>query len=148
MHVGNCEYVNVRRIVYESGACFVAVCVKCHRFVRPDTVTYTGDAGLRPGVPLDRQAPDDSCLYRSYDEDAQWEFGLGVIQVGLGFLVLVWGAQSVGVDVPTPLIFMFSSATRVATGSMSVASTAAGVSLAAAIASTPEPVPRSRMGEG
>ena len=35
------------------------------------------------------------------------KFGLGVIQVGLGFLVLVWGAQSVGVDVPTPVIFIF-----------------------------------------
>ena len=35
------------------------------------------------------------------------KFGLGVIQVGLGFLVLVWGAQSVGVNVPTPVIFIF-----------------------------------------
>ncbi|MEX0343188.1 MAG: peptide MFS transporter [Erythrobacter sp.] len=36
-----------------------------------------------------------------------FKFGLGVIQVGLGFLVLVWGANSVGVDVPTPVIFIF-----------------------------------------
>ncbi|MCV0383028.1 MAG: peptide MFS transporter [Erythrobacter sp.] len=35
------------------------------------------------------------------------KFGLAVIQVGLGFLVLVWGAQSVGVSVPTPVIFIF-----------------------------------------
>ena len=35
------------------------------------------------------------------------KFGLGVVQVGLGFLVLVWGATSVGVNVPTPVIFIF-----------------------------------------
>ncbi|MCM8556583.1 peptide MFS transporter [Sphingomicrobium sediminis] len=35
------------------------------------------------------------------------KFGLAVIQVGLGFLVLVWGASSVGVEVPTPVIFIF-----------------------------------------
>ncbi|MXP47780.1 MFS transporter [Altererythrobacter luteolus] len=35
------------------------------------------------------------------------KFGLAVIQVGLGFLVLVWGAESAGVNVPTPVIFIF-----------------------------------------
>ncbi len=35
------------------------------------------------------------------------KFGLAVVQVGLGFLVLVWGASSVGIDVPTPVIFIF-----------------------------------------
>ena len=35
------------------------------------------------------------------------KFGLAVVQVGLGFLVLVWGAESVGVNVPTPVIFIF-----------------------------------------
>lgn len=35
------------------------------------------------------------------------KFGLAVIQVGLGFLVLVWGAESAGIDVPTPVIFIF-----------------------------------------
>ncbi len=35
------------------------------------------------------------------------KFGLGVVQVGLGFLVLVWGATSVGINVPTPVIFIF-----------------------------------------
>lgn len=35
------------------------------------------------------------------------KFGLAIIQVGLGFLVLVWGAESVGVNVPTPVIFIF-----------------------------------------
>lgn len=35
------------------------------------------------------------------------KFGLAVIQVGLGFLVLVWGAQSVGIDVATPVLFIF-----------------------------------------
>lgn len=35
------------------------------------------------------------------------KFGLAVIQVGLGFLVLVWGSQSTGLNVPTPVIFIF-----------------------------------------
>ncbi|MBA4765537.1 peptide MFS transporter [Qipengyuania huizhouensis] len=35
------------------------------------------------------------------------KFGLAVIQVGLGFLVLVWGSESAGVNVPTPVIFIF-----------------------------------------
>lgn len=35
------------------------------------------------------------------------KFGLAVIQVGLGFLVLVWGSQNAGVNVPTPVIFIF-----------------------------------------
>jgi POT family proton-dependent oligopeptide transporter len=35
------------------------------------------------------------------------KFGLAVIQVGLGFLVLVWGSESVGINVPTPVIFIF-----------------------------------------
>ncbi|MBX7458640.1 peptide MFS transporter [Qipengyuania sp. 1NDH17] len=35
------------------------------------------------------------------------KFGLAVIQVGLGFLVLVWGAESAGINVPTPVIFIF-----------------------------------------
>ncbi|MXO48919.1 MFS transporter [Erythrobacter vulgaris] len=35
------------------------------------------------------------------------KFGMAVIQVGLGFLVLVWGSESVGVSVPTPVIFIF-----------------------------------------
>ncbi|GGD60937.1 MFS transporter [Erythrobacter arachoides] len=49
--------------------------------------TYMGRKGIEPSTPF--------------------KFGLGVIQVGLGFLVLVWGASSVGVDVPTPVIFIF-----------------------------------------
>ncbi len=36
-----------------------------------------------------------------------FKFGLALLQVGLGFLVLVWGAGSVGIDVPTPVIFIF-----------------------------------------
>lgn len=35
------------------------------------------------------------------------KFGLAVIQVGLGFLVLVWGSESAGINVPTPVIFIF-----------------------------------------
>ena len=51
------------------------------------TWTFLGRKGMEPSTPM--------------------KFGLGVVQVGLGFLVLVWGAQSVGVDVPTPVIFIF-----------------------------------------
>ncbi|MBV7265432.1 peptide MFS transporter [Erythrobacter ani] len=49
--------------------------------------TVLGRKGMEPSTPM--------------------KFGLGVIQVGLGFLVLVWGANSVGIDVPTPVIFIF-----------------------------------------
>lgn len=35
------------------------------------------------------------------------KFGLAVIQVGLGFLVLVWGSETAGINVPTPVIFIF-----------------------------------------
>ncbi len=49
--------------------------------------TWAGRKGAEPSAPM--------------------KFGLGVVQVGLGFLVLVWGARSVGLDVPTPVIFIF-----------------------------------------
>ncbi|MBU2341910.1 MAG: peptide MFS transporter [Alphaproteobacteria bacterium] len=35
------------------------------------------------------------------------KFGLAVIQVGLGFLVLVWGSETAGLNVPTPVLFIF-----------------------------------------
>ncbi|MEE4349021.1 MAG: peptide MFS transporter [Pacificimonas sp.] len=44
---------------------------------------------------------------RGKEPSTPLKFGLGVVQVGLGFLVLVWGARSVGIDVPTPVIFIF-----------------------------------------
>ncbi len=44
---------------------------------------------------------------RGAEPSAPMKFGLGVVQVGLGFLVLVWGARSVGIDIPTPVIFIF-----------------------------------------
>ena len=44
---------------------------------------------------------------RGKEPSTPLKFGLAVIQVGLGFLVLVWGAESVGVNVPTPVIFIF-----------------------------------------
>jgi POT family proton-dependent oligopeptide transporter len=44
---------------------------------------------------------------KGVEPSAPFKFGLGVVQVGLGFLVLVWGARSVGLDVPTPVIFIF-----------------------------------------
>ena len=45
-----CEYVNVRRVVYDpSGATFVPVCMKCHRFVRADDEILVSEArGLSP----------------------------------------------------------------------------------------------------
>jgi len=43
---------------------------------------------------------------RGLEPSTPAKFGLGVVQVGLGFLVLVWGAQAVGIDVPTPVIFI------------------------------------------
>ena len=44
---------------------------------------------------------------RRAEPSAPLKFGMGVVQVGLGFLILVWGARSVGVEVPTPVIFIF-----------------------------------------
>ncbi|MDQ4419796.1 peptide MFS transporter [Sphingobium sp. DEHP117] len=35
------------------------------------------------------------------------KFGLALIQVGLGFLALVWGAHWAGLDNPTPVFFIF-----------------------------------------
>ena len=42
---------------------------------------------------------------RGLDPSAPAKFGLGVIQLGLGFLVLVWGSQSAGLDM-TPWVFV------------------------------------------
>lgn len=44
---------------------------------------------------------------KNVEPSTPMKFGLAVIQVGLGFLVLVWGAESVGVNIPTPVIFIF-----------------------------------------
>ncbi|MEE9433068.1 MAG: peptide MFS transporter [Sphingorhabdus sp.] len=35
------------------------------------------------------------------------KFGLGLVQLGFGFLVLVWGAASVGIDAKVPVLFLF-----------------------------------------
>jgi POT family proton-dependent oligopeptide transporter len=43
---------------------------------------------------------------KGMDPSAPAKFGLGVIQLGLGFLVLVWGAKAAGVNL-TPVIFIF-----------------------------------------
>ena len=43
---------------------------------------------------------------RGLDPSAPAKFGLGVIQLGLGFLVLVWGASAAGSNL-TPVIFIF-----------------------------------------
>ena len=43
---------------------------------------------------------------RGLDPSAPAKFGLGVIQLGLGFLVLVWGAKAAGTNL-TPVIFIF-----------------------------------------
>ena len=43
---------------------------------------------------------------RGKDPSAPMKFGLAVIQLGLGFLVLVWGAKAAGANL-TPVIFIF-----------------------------------------
>lgn len=43
---------------------------------------------------------------RGLEPSAPAKFGLGVIQLGLGFLVLVWGAKAAGANL-TPVIFIF-----------------------------------------
>jgi len=43
---------------------------------------------------------------KNLDPSAPAKFGLGVIQLGLGFLVLVWGAKAAGTNL-TPVIFIF-----------------------------------------
>jgi len=43
---------------------------------------------------------------RNMDPSAPAKFGLGVIQLGLGFMVLVWGATAAGSGM-TPVIFIF-----------------------------------------
>lgn len=44
---------------------------------------------------------------RGKDLSATQKFGLGVIQLGLGYLVLVWGANTAGAGNLTPVIFIF-----------------------------------------
>ncbi|WP_432201467.1 peptide MFS transporter [Erythrobacter sp. W53] len=44
---------------------------------------------------------------RGLEPSAPLKFGLGVVQVGLGFLVLVWGSDAVGPAVAVPVIFIF-----------------------------------------
>jgi|2_EtaG_2_1085320.scaffolds.fasta_scaffold06694_2 hypothetical protein len=54
-HCYDCEYVNVRRIVYGEvgseweGATFVPVCVRCHRFVKPDESMRFRNETIAPG---------------------------------------------------------------------------------------------------
>lgn len=44
---------------------------------------------------------------KGWEPSAPAKFGIALLQVGLGFLVFVWGATAVGIDVPTPVIFVF-----------------------------------------
>jgi POT family proton-dependent oligopeptide transporter len=44
---------------------------------------------------------------RKLEPSAPAKFGLGMIQLGAGFLVLVAGAYAVGIETPTPVIFIF-----------------------------------------
>ncbi|MGO3127344.1 MAG: peptide MFS transporter [Luteimonas sp.] len=44
---------------------------------------------------------------RGWEPSTPLKFALAVIQVGLGFLVLVWGANSAGPNGMTPVIFIF-----------------------------------------
>ena len=46
----DCQYENVRRLSYDH-AVFVPVCMRCHRFVKPDeTVLIRGDGFLPPNA--------------------------------------------------------------------------------------------------
>lgn len=49
--------------------------------------TFLGKRGLEPSTPA--------------------KFGLGLVQLGFGFLVLVWGAASVGPNALVPVVFLF-----------------------------------------
>ncbi len=44
---------------------------------------------------------------RGMEPSAGAKFGLALIQLGLGFFVLVAGANATGIDVPTPVIYIF-----------------------------------------
>jgi proton-dependent oligopeptide transporter, POT family len=44
---------------------------------------------------------------KGLEPSAPAKFGLGMVQLGAGFLVLVFGAQAVGIENPTPVIFIF-----------------------------------------
>jgi len=44
---------------------------------------------------------------KGLEPSAPAKFGLALTQIGLGFLVFVWGANSVGAGVMTPVIFLF-----------------------------------------
>ena len=44
---------------------------------------------------------------RGMEPSAPAKFGLALVQVGLSFLVFVWGAQSVGMVAMTPVLFVF-----------------------------------------
>ena len=70
---------------------FQSINASLHHPARPGLLatlwTFLGRKGLEPSSPL--------------------KFGMGVVQVGLGFLVLVWGANSVGMDAAVPVVFIF-----------------------------------------
>jgi proton-dependent oligopeptide transporter, POT family len=44
---------------------------------------------------------------RNLEPSTPVKFGLAMVQLGLGFLVLVWGAGAVGLENATPVIFIF-----------------------------------------
>ncbi|QIG78368.1 peptide MFS transporter [Stakelama tenebrarum] len=45
---------------------------------------------------------------RGLEPSTPFKFGLGILQVGLGFLVFVWGANAVGPGVLVPVILVFA----------------------------------------
>ncbi len=44
---------------------------------------------------------------RNLEPSAPAKFGLALLQIGLAFLIFVWGALSVGIETATPVIFVF-----------------------------------------
>ena len=44
---------------------------------------------------------------RGLEPSTPAKFGIALVQLGAGFLVLVWGAHAGGIDAPTPVLFIF-----------------------------------------
>lgn len=55
---------------------------------------------------------------RRLEPSAPAKFGLALLQVGFAYLVLVWGARAVGVENPTPVLFIFLIYLFVTTGEL------------------------------
>lgn len=90
-----------------------------------DTATSAGQTqSLNPGFLL-MFAPVFAGLWtalrrRRLDPNPLVKFGLALIQVGLGFLILVWGASYVGPDFKVPMVFLAFAYLLHTTGELSL----------------------------